>query len=352
MTLLIIFIAIALSISFICSIFEAVLLSITPMYVASKQASDKEYGQRLAELKGNVEKPLSAILTLNTIAHTVGATGAGAQALLVFGDAYMAAFSTVLTLAILIFSEIIPKSIGASYWQKLAPFTVKALPPIVTLLWPFVKLSHWITRFITPKDAQNKLKREDLNALNEMGHQQGIFDNEEFHMLSNFMKFGDLFVSAAMTPRTVAVSLIRTDSIEEVKKLILNKPPFSRIPLVDKDAHNVTSYVLRSEILKALVINENISEPVSTLERPAVIVNSKTNLRTLFKTLMDKQEHISIVVDDFGVYLGIITLEDLLETMLGLEIKDEGDTIEDLQKHAREKWRKRAEKAGITVVEE
>ena len=345
MGLLVIYVSLAIGVSFLCSILEAVLLSLTPSYITAEMKQRPEHAKKLEVLKADVERPLSAILTLNTIAHTVGATGAGAQALAVFGDAAVGIFSVFLTLAILILSEIIPKSIGATYWRQLAPFAARILPPMMTILAPFVWLSQKVTNLFKRVEDEPSMSMDELRAISELGLEEGLIERDEFVMLKNFLRFGSLQVETVMTPKPVVFHVPATMTADEF--LADHRTvPFSRIPLYGAKEDDTVGYVLKSSVHLA-VLEGRGQTSLDDLKREIVVVEKKTEVKKLFRTFLQRSEHIALVVGDYGAMAGIATMEDLLETMLGLEIKDEFDTVEDMQVLARQRWQSRAKRMGI-----
>lgn len=345
MTLLILFVALAIGVSFLCSILEAVLLSVTPSYMAVLENDRPVLAKRLMALKQDIDRPLAAILTLNTIAHTVGAAGAGAQAAVVFGDASLGVFSAVLTFLILVLSEIIPKTIGATYWRALVPSVSSVLPPLILVLWPLVKMSQLLTKILSGGKKKNQVSREELSALATVGQREGVVDASESRIMQNLLRLNVLTVSDIMTPRTVVYALSQDSTIGSLVD-DLEAMRFSRIPIYEDTIDQVSGFVLKTEILIKAVKDEE-STPISELRRELTHVTADMHLRELFAHLLQFDRHIALVVDDFGGTAGIVTLEDVVETLLGLEIVDEADTIEDLQAQARKQWEERAGRLGL-----
>ena len=345
MILLVFFVSLAIGVSFLCSILEAVLLSVTPSYMAALENSRPALAARIARLKEDIDRPLAAILTLNTIAHTVGAAGAGAQAAVVFGDASLGVFSAVLTFLILVLSEIIPKTLGATYWSALIPIVSRILPPLIWALWPLVKMSQILTKFLARGHKRHVISREELSALATVGAREGVVDASETRIVQNLLRFDALTVSDIMTPRTVVYALPQTTTIGSLLG-DLEAMRFSRIPIYEETVDQVTGFVLKTDILiKAVQNKDDIA--VSELRRDLSHVTATMHLRELFELLLENDRHIALVVDEFGGTAGIVTLEDVAETLLGLEIVDEADTIEDLQAQARKQWEERAARLGL-----
>lgn len=347
MTLLIIYLLIALLVSFLCSILEAVILSVSPLYVTIKLQEQKPYARILQHYKENIDKPLAAILTLNTFAHTIGAAGVGAQAQRVWGNEYLTATSIILTILILIFSEIIPKTLGANYWKQLTPFMVYAIRFMVVILYPFIIVSQLITRFLNRKEKKGVLSRYEFSAMADAGEKAGVFRRDESRIIKNIARFDKLRTKDIMTPRTMIMAASEDTSIGEFHKTHLDNR-FSRVPLFAGSVDHITGYMLKDELLIELV-NLNQDAKLSSLKRTIQVVFENLPIPELYKTLVGKNEHIALVVDEYGGTAGIVTMEDLIETILGLEIIDEMDTIEDLQETARQRWKERARRMGLEV---
>lgn len=345
MTLLIAYVLLALVVSYLCSIMEAVLLSVTPSYVEMRIRAGSHSARQLDHLRNDIDRPLAAILSLNTIAHTVGAAAAGAQAANIFGDAAVGIFSAVLTLLILIFSEIIPKTLGAVYWRQLAGPVTRLLIPTMWVTWPLVKLSQGITRLLSPSGRSDAISREEISAMAELGQEQGLLDASESRIIRNLFRFGSLRVKDIMTPRIVIFALPESLTVREVVDE-QEDFRFSRIPLYTDTRDDVTGYVLKDDILlKAAQEQGNIR--LSNLKRDMLIVPDTLPLHELFERMLDRLEHIALAVDEYGGVAGIVTMEDVVETLLGLEIVDEADSAEDMQLLARRQWLRRARRLGI-----
>lgn len=350
MALLIFYVALALGVSFLCSVMEAVLLSVTPSFTARMERQRPRLGVRLKALKADIDRPLAAILSFNTIAHTVGAAGAGAQATEVFGSAYVGVISAVLTFLILVVSEIIPKTLGAVYWRQLSPSVVRLLVPTTWLMWPLVKLSQGLTKLLARDKARVLVSREELKALAELGAREGVVRHEESRILTNLFRLGQLQVRDIMTPRTVVLALPAAQTVSETLAAH-SEIRFSRLPIFGEGRDDVQGFVLKSDVLLCAA-EQRGATPLAELRRPLEVVPESMSLRGLFERLMDRRAHIALVVDEYGGTSGIVTMEDLIETLLGLEIVDEADTVHDMQELARQKWRERAAKLGLGLEEE
>lgn len=347
MALLITFILVALVFSFLCSIAEAVLLSITTPYIALLEKMGKPSGPLLRTLKAEINKPLAAILTLNTIAHTIGAAGAGAQVTVVFGSAALGVASVILTLLILVFSEIIPKTLGAHHWRSLAPATAYGLKFLVWLLYPFVWLTEKMTGGMANGPTLNGFSRQEFAAMAELSAEEGQLAERESEVMKNLLLLRETSVTSAMTPRTVVFSLPGSITVEDFfadHGSIL----FSRIPIHDGDPDHLEGFVLRGDLLLAHASGE-AGKPLAEFARPLPVLPASLSLAQAFNRVLQVRAHIVQIVDEFGILLGIITLEDIIETLLGLEIVDEGDKADDMQEYARRLWERRAREMGLDI---
>ncbi|RUO76699.1 CNNM domain-containing protein [Pseudidiomarina taiwanensis] len=338
MVLLIVFAFIAVGISFICSILEAALLSITPSFIAQQKENKPKLQAQLAALKENIDRPLAAILTLNTVAHTAGAAGVGAQVGVVFGDGYLALASAVMTVLILVLSEIVPKTIGAKYWRNLAPILPATLNFLILILRPFIWLSDKITQRIGGSGEGDIDLRAEIKALAALGREQDVIDADERRVIANIIDLHTIRVRDVMTPRTVcqAVHPEQTvaDFVEQVKTL-----PYSRFPVID-DNEEPHGIILRNEALEA-----ELNHEVRELARPAEIVAETVNVEVVMTRLLETRQHMALVYDEHGSWMGLITLEDIIETILGQPIMDETDIIPSLRHYAQQRWRKRLKRS-------
>ncbi|BCS95135.1 hypothetical protein DSLASN_07670 [Desulfoluna limicola] len=315
---------------------EAVLLSIPPSYIGVVEKKNPKAGKRLNKYKENIDRPLAAILSLNTIAHTVGAAGAGAQAATVFGNQYVGIISAVLTLLILVISEIIPKSLGATYWKQLAGSVSLMLAYLIPLMLPFVWMSKYITQFFSSETTPHAFSREEFSAMAELGEKSGEIKKQEARILRSLFRFKSLRAEDIMTPRTVLFALkedMMSDQVIEAHPNMI----FSRIPVYSENLDTIAGYVMKNDILLASTKGKD-ARPLSELKRELVTTPETTSLTVIFDFLLKRQEYISLVVDEYGGTAGIVTIEDIVETLLGMEIMDEDDTIADMQALARSQW--------------
>lgn len=348
MLTLIVIVLIAIGVSFLCSVFEAVLLSVTPSYIASLRQSNPDAAERLQKQKDNVESPLVAILTLNTIAHTVGAAVAGAQAAKVFGDEMLGVFSGVLTFLILFFSEIIPKTIGANYWRAMAPSVSVALVWMERLTLPLIWMSNKVTRLLGKGDSGQYI-RQEMSAMAKIGHESGELDEQESKILTQMLSVKEMPVTAIMTPRTVMFTLPAALTQHEFVSQHINKP-FTRVPIFDKDHDDIIGYVNRTDVL--LSERDNPDAPLGNLRRSLVIVPETARILPLFELMIKRNAQIAMVVDEYGSGQGLVTLEDIIESLLGLEIVDINDPATDMQQLARRLWKRRMKDKGIRLSDD
>jgi CBS domain containing-hemolysin-like protein len=350
MTLLFVYVAIALSFSFLCSIAEAVLLSVTTAHITVLELEGRSSGTLLRQFKSDINKPLAAILTLNTIANTMGAAGVGAQAAIVFGSSWVGAASAGLTLSILVFSEIIPKTLGATYWRSLAGIVAHGVKALVWTLYPFVLLSETLTKGISRSHKIEGFSREEFAAMADLGQQEGQLEERESRILKNMFLLHETRVSDVMTPRPVVFSLSESLTVAEYFASHYDSR-FSRIPVYAEDREQLTGFVLKDDLLLAQA-RSNTENALQTYRRELPALLDSTPLSDAFENILHRRAHIMMIVDEYGGMEGILTLEDILETLLGLEIIDESDKTADMQQHARRMWKKRAQAMGITIPKE
>lgn len=376
MPTLFLFAFVSIAFSFLCSVLEAVLLSITPTYVQMKTQEGGRIGELLQRYKSEPNPPLTAILSLNTIAHTVGAILVGASTGAAFGEglaftiplpeidlglfaigaipvSFEVLVSIIMTLAILILSEIIPKNLGHTYWKTLAPFTVRTLDIMVKIftLTGFIWLSNQLKKLILGGDSAHgtALSRTEFLAVAEAHAEEGQLNEHEQRILRNLMAFEALTVHNIMTPRIVVIGAKVSMTIGEVYEKFSDHP-FSRLPVFGETRDQVEGYILKDMVFKAM-IEQRGQEPIRSLVREMLVVPEETRVNDLMNMMLDRHEPISLVVDQFGGMEGLVTMEDAVETLLGLEIMDEMDSTSDMQELARRRWRKRAEAMGVDLSE-
>jgi CBS domain containing-hemolysin-like protein len=358
MSTLIFWATISIFFSFLCSILEAVLLSVTPTFINVKKQDGKDYAFKLEALKADVDQPLIAILTLNTIAHTLGAMMVGIEAeklpfkIELFGINTVGIISAIMTLLILIVSEIIPKTIGASYWKSLAGFTATTLNILIFplkytgVLW----LLRLTTKLIGGSAHGSVLSREDFHAMTDLAEEEGVFHESESKVIKNMLTFKEVLAKDVMTPRTVMSIEDENQTIETFFKNNANIK-FSRIPVYTDNPDNITGLVLKDEVFKEMAFG-NGNKLLTEIKRNIIIINRSMPIPRLFEQLVESKNHMALIVDEYGSVSGLVTMEDVIETLLGLEIMDESDDIPDLQLLARKSWEARAKRLGLIEDED
>lgn len=349
--LLIAFVVLSVFVSFICSVSEAALLTMTPSYVASIAEENPKKSEMLKSVKiDKIDQSIAAILTLNTVAHTVGSLGAGAQATIVFGSQWFGVFSAVMTLLILVGSEIIPKTLGTVYWRQLSGPVAYFVKSIIFILYPLIWFSEKITKLLTRGKKAHTFSRNEFAALASVGEQSGQIDPLESRIIRNLLAFGAIKVEDIMTPRSVMHAFDQSITVAE---LLANRPKlmFSRLPIYDEDLDKVTGFVLKSDILLAKA-NNHMDKPLESYKREITFVFSKMKLFDLLDLMLNSRIHIAVTVGEYGEVKGLVTLEDVLETLLGLEIVDEVDRVEDMQALARQMMQRRSARLGMLVEDD
>lgn len=336
MTLILIYLFGALALSFLCSVLEAVLLSTPISFISMKESQGAKNASLMMKYKTNVDRPVAAILTLNTVAHTIGAAGVGSESVKVFGEAYFGIISAILTLLILVLSEIIPKTIGASYWRTLAMPSAAIIRMLIVITYPLVWVSELITRCFSPRIQPLTVSREEVAAMVNVGTDEGVIKTAENKAIQNFLKLSDISAKEIMTPFVVVASVPRHTTTKEFYDNAA-LASFSRVPVYESDREFITGYVRRANILEMLT-QDKFTMPVGDIERPILVFPETAKVSDIWQKLLEKKEHISVITDEYGCMRGIVTMEDVIETMLGVEIVDECDTIEDMQAMARNKF--------------
>ena len=345
MILLFVYLFLALFVSSLCSIMESVLLSTPQSFLIVKQEKGNVWAKKFIDFKANIDKPLSAILSLNTVAHTIGAAGVGAQAVKVFGEASFGIVSAVLTILILVFTEIIPKTLGANYWRKLTRITSFTINIMIIITYPLVLMSTAITKTFSRNKNELTTSREEIAALARIGAYEGIFSEREDKIVQNILRLKNVKVSEIMTPRVVVAVADENQSLNEFLK---NKDylKFSRIPIYTENDENITGYVIRQEVFEKLAEDQH-NLKLRDIKRKIVKVPNTMVLFSLWEILLENKEHIALILGEYGGLDGVVTMEDIIETLLGLEIVDEKDTYYDMQKYARERWKARQAKYNL-----
>jgi CBS domain containing-hemolysin-like protein len=323
---------------------ETVLLTTPVSFINIKEGEGHKSARIFKKLKQNVDRPLSAILSLNTIANTVGAAGVGAQATLIFGKVYFGIISAVLTILILIISEILPKTIGAYYWRSIAMPAGKIIQTMVYITYPLVIISEFMTRLISSR-AKDKatVSREEISAMVDIGTEEGTFEDTEKKIIQNLIKLRSVRTSDVMTPRVVVATASEDITIGEFykNKIYLH---YSRIPVYSgENKENITGFIYRQEVFEHLA-KDNFDLKLIEIKKPILVVPNVQPLTVLWENLLSQKAHIALIVDEYGGFEGVVTMEDIIETILGLEIMDDRDVVADLQQFARDRWNERMAK--------
>jgi CBS domain containing-hemolysin-like protein len=345
MITLIAYLFLALFVSFLCSIMESVLLSTPQSFLIVKQNRGHHWAKSFIELKFNIDKPLSAILSLNTVAHTVGAAGVGAQAVKVYGEASFGIVSAILTILILVLTEIIPKTIGARYWRNLSKISYFTIKTMIVFTYPLVVMSALITKIISNNKNEQTISREEIAVLASIGTDEGLFSEKENKIIQNILKLKNIKVTEILTPRVVVAIADENLLLEEFLK-DKDYLKFSRIPIYSGNDENITGYVFRQQVFENLAEDKHYLK-LKDIKREILIFPNSMVLFSLWEKLLENKEHIALIVDEYGGLDGIVTMEDVIETLLGLEIVDEKDTITDMQKFARERWKTKQAKYNL-----
>lgn len=330
MGLLIAFVVISIAVSFVCSILEAALLSLTPSYIAQQKLTRPKLYDKLKALKDRIDQPLAAILTLNTVAHTVGATGVGAQVTLIYGDGYLGIASAIMTILILVLSEILPKTIGAKYWPQFTPILPATLNGMIFILKPFIWMSDHIIKLLGGEHHDHDL-RQEIKALTVLGRELNKLDEDEQRVIANILDLHEVKVKDIMTPRMVCESAKPDESLGSFTTRV-KKDQFSRYPVLDDDEAPL-GIVFRYDLLD---VDENAV--VADIMKPAKVITETLNVEQLMSQLMREQQHMALVYDEYGSWLGLITMEDIIEAIIGQAIMDETDDVPNMRRLAKRRW--------------
>ena len=326
----------ALSLSFLCSVLEAVLLSTPMSYISMRENQGSKTATLMKQYKNNVDRPVGAILSLNTIAHTIGSAGVGAESIKIFGEQYFGLISAILTLLILVLSEIIPKTIGASYWRSLALPSTRIIRVLILITYPLVLLSELITKVFTPRGNQASMSREEVSAMVDVGTTEGIFRESESKLIKSCIALSGVKARQIMTPSIVVESACQDLTVKDFQAK--QSWSFSRIPVYAGDKDYIMGYVLKDAVLK-LLSEDQFHVKLSDLKRPILTFREEESVFQIWEKMLEKREHISVIIDEYGGLRGLVTMEDIIETMTGVEIVDEDDVAVDMQALAKEKSR-------------
>ena len=316
---------------------ESVLLSTPQSFLIVKREKGHQWANSFINLKDNIDRPLSAILTLNTVAHTVGAAGVGAQAIKVFGEASFGIVSAILTLLILFITEIIPKTLGARYWRGLARYSTFLIRTTIFITYPLVIVSSAVTKAFSKGKHAFTTSREEIAALANIGADEGVFSEKEGKILQNLLRLKNVKVKDILTPRVVVAT---ADENLNLNEFFDNKDylKFSRIPVYSETNDNITGYVFRQTVLEKIA-EDNYELKLKDIKRGLMVAPDSLTLFSMWEKLLENKEHIALIIDEHGGIDGIITMEDIIEKLLGLEIVDEKDTVTDMREYARNRWK-------------
>ena len=341
-TILLLFLLGAMCISVLCSILESVLMSTPISYITMREEEGYKPATRFMQYKEESARPLAAILALNTIANTIGAAGVGRQAAAIGGSELFGWMSAITTLLILIFSEIIPKTIGTTYYRKLMGFTTRVLRGLIVIMYPFVILIELITKLVQKDDDEASVSREEVSAMANVGEEEGVIDEDENRIIQNVIKLDGVKAYDVMTPRVVAQTASENMTLRNFYK-DKDFEHYSRIPVYSESPEYITGYILRSDALECLA-EDKFDMRLSEIKRDITFFDEEQSVADIWDTLLAKREQIGLIIDEYGCFQGILTLEDIIETILGLEIIDENDEVTDMQQFARERWQRRAKR--------
>ena len=338
MTLLFIYLLGAMSISFLCSVLEATIMSTPISYITMREDEGYKAATKFKKFKQESSRPIAAILSLNTIANTIGAAGVGAQATAVFGSKWFGLVSVITTILILVFSEIIPKTIGTTRWKSLMGFATRVISVLIVILYPLVILVEGLTKLVTPKDQESAVSREEVSAMANVAEEEGDLEEDENAIIQNLINMDEIDAADAMTPRVVCATAPESMTMRAFykdKKYLHH----SRIPVYEKDDEYITGYILRMDALQ-LLAEDKFDKTLGSIKREIASFRENTPLDQIWDEMLSKDEQIAIIIDEYGSFQGILTLEDVIETLLGSEIVDEKDTVRDMQQFAKDRWHK------------
>lgn len=339
MTLLLVFLLSAMAISFLCSTLESSLLSTPISYILMREEEGYKPATLFKKYKTDTERPLAAILSLNTIANTIGAAGVGQQATLVFGSRWFGLVSAIITILILIFAEIIPKTLGTTRWKGLMGFTANTIRVLIVMMFPFVKLVELISRVFTKKEPDTVVSREEVLAIANVGEEEGVIEKDENKIIQNIIKLDNVKAEEVMTPRVVASTAPENMTLREYYADD-QYDHFSRIPVYAESPEYITGYVLRDDALENLA-EDKFSLTLGEIKREMPYFNEDTSVSDIWDSMLKQKSQIALIIDEYGCFQGILTMEDIIETVFGLEIIDESDEVSDMQQYARERWQQR-----------
>ena len=343
MGLLLVFLFGAMGVSFLCSVLESVLMSTSLSYINMREEEGYKPATLMAKYKDDTGRPLAAILSLNTIANTIGAAGVGMQATEVFGSRWFGLVSAGVTILILFFGEIVPKVIGTTYWRQLMGVTARTISLLIVVLYPLVWLVELISRMVPDNVDEPSVSREEVLSMVNMGEEEGVVDEDENKIFSNLMRLDTIHAYDVMTPRVVAKIAPENMTLRAYYDND-EYDHFSRIPLYKPESPEyITGYILRNDALEDLT-EDHFRKTLGSIKRPLPAFDQDLTLGTIFDSMLKQKSQIAQIIDEYGMFVGILTLEDIIETIFGLEIIDENDTVIDMQQYARERWEQRQKK--------
>lgn len=324
------------AVSFLCSLVEAAFISTNSSFVALALKDQKAYARILEHLKENVNKPITAIITFNTIANTLGSASLATLAYDKFGSFGVSIITGLLTFAILVVSEILPKILGASYWKSLIPFATYVIQTMIVIIYPLVWISEFLTKKFDVQAQGTSITREEMIASAELSAEEGEIRKQESKVITNLLTLNSLFVSDIMTPRSVIFALDADETVTDVHSK--HKPlRFSRIPVYKEDLDHIVGVTMRHQIHECVSMDHDHVK-IGEITQPATQVSEKMTVAGLLEYLIKKKTHMAIVLDEYGVVTGLVTLEDAIETLLGVEIVDELDQVTDMRQYALDQW--------------
>lgn len=332
----------AIALSFLCSLLEAVLMSTPISFITMKEDAGYKPAKLFKKYKLDNASPIAAILSLNTIAHTIGSAGVGAEATALFGSQWFGVISAVTTLLILVFSEIIPKTIGTAYWKRMMGFTAYTIRVLIVVMYPLVVMVDLISRMFSKGVEETAVSREEVAAMADVGEDEGVIDQDENKIIQNVIKLNNVKAYDVMTPRVVAAVAPENISLRDFYKRD-DCSHFSRIPVYAESPEFITGYILRSDALEELA-EDNFDKKLVEIKRNIPLFNEEMSVSDIWDSLLKHKEQIAGIIDEYGCFMGILTLEDIIETIFGLEIIDENDEVTDMQQYARERWQQRQRK--------
>lgn len=348
-TYLLLYLFLAIFVSFVCSVLEATLMSTTLSYINLREEEGYKPASLMKKFKLETERPLAAILSLNTIANTVGAAGVGQQATEVFGSEWFGLCSGVMTVIILLVGEIVPKTVGTTYWKRLMGVAAHAIQVLIVLMWPIVKLIELVSRLF-PEQDEATVSREEVIAMANVGEEEGVIEEDENKMIRNLMRLNEVKAYEVMTPRVVAAVAPENMTLKDYYDSD-KYDHFSRIPIYAESQEFITGYVLRDDALEELT-EDQFQKTLGEIKRPLLYFNEEANMADIFDRMLQEKSQIGVVIDEYGCFQGVLTFEDVIETIFGFEIIDEMDVVTDMQQYARERWQQRQKKYRVLSQKE